>query len=321
MKQRSASAGATVKALISLTLLAVIFFKLDWSEAAELIRSSDPAWWTTAFLTTVAAVVISAYKWRLILQSQGVEVAMPKLVSSYFIGLFLNNFLPTSIGGDVFRAYDIARMTGQTTKAAASVITERVLATATLAVSAVASLLFGYSSTGRFAWMVVMFCFGCVLLVWVSLDIRWARHLTRRISFINTDKIRLKVEEARLALLAPIRDKQTLINVLLLSVAFQAMVVAVHLAVFKALRIDADVLFLMIFVPMVSAISMLPISINGIGVHQGTSIVLYGAVGISATQATAQSLGFMLVVTLSSLPGSLLLILRKSRKYCKERSG
>jgi len=303
-----------LKAGISLALLAVIFLKLDWSKAADLIRNSDPFWWFVALLITLGAVVISAYKWRLILESQRVRVTMQKLVSSYFIGLFLNNFLPTSMGGDVFRAYDVARISDQTPKAIASVIAERVLAMATLAVSAVAGLLFGFSLTGRFAWMVVFFALACALVVWASLDIRWVGQLTRRLPFINTENIRLKVEEARWALQAPIRNKQTLFRVLMLSLVFQAAVVAVHLAVFKALRINADLLFLMIFVPLVSAVSMLPISINGIGVHQGTSIVLYGAVGISATQATAQSLGFLLVVTLASLPGSLLLILRKSKK-------
>ncbi len=314
MKKRYASVSTILKAGISLALLAVIFLKLDWSKAAELIRNSDPFWWFVALLITLGAVVISAYKWRLILESQRVRVTMQKLVSSYFIGLFLNNFLPTSMGGDVFRAYDVARISDQTPKAIASVIAERVLAMATLAVSAVAGLLFGFSLTGRFASIVVFFTLACALVVWASLDIRWVGQLTRRLPFINTENIRLKVEEARWALQAPIRNKQTLFRVLMLSLVFQAAVVAVHLAVFKALRINADLLFLMIFVPLVSAVSMLPISINGIGVHQGTSIVLYGAVGISATQATAQSLGFLLVVTLASLPGSLLLILRKSKK-------
>jgi len=303
-----------LKFLISLTLLTVIFFKLDWSKAAELFRFSDPAWWAVALLTTFGAVVISAYKWQLILKSQRVRITVSRLTSSYLIGLFLNNFLPTSMGGDVFRAYDVARISGETPKAIASVIAERVLAMATLAVSAIAGLLFGYGLTGRFAWMVVFFCFGCGLLVWASLDIRWVGYLTRRISFIDTDKIRWKVEEARSALQAPVRDRQTLVSVLLLSVVFQAVVVAVHLAVFKALGIDVDLLLLMIFVPIVSAAAMLPISINGIGVHQGTSILLYGAVGISVTQATAQSLGFLFIVMLASLPGSLLLILRKSYK-------
>jgi glycosyltransferase 2 family protein len=314
LKKRYASAGTILKAGISLVLLAIILLKLDWSKAAALICNSDPIWWFVALLITLGAVVISAYKWQLILESQRVKIAIPKLVSSYFIGLFLNNFLPTSMGGDVFRAYDVARISGETPKAVASVITERVLAMATLAVSAVAGLLFDFTMTGRFTWMVVLFCLACGVLLWASLDIRWIGHLTRLLSFINTDSIRLKVEEAKWALQRPIRDRQTLFSVLLLSLVFQAAVIAVHLAVFKALRIDADLIFLMIFVPLVSAVSMLPVSINGIGVHQGTSIVLYGAVGISATQATAQSLGFMLVVTLSSLPGSLLLILRKSEK-------
>ncbi len=113
MKKRYASAGAILKAALSLALLAIIFLKLDWAKGAALIRYSDPFWWGVALLITFGAVVVSAYKWRLILESQRVKVAVKKLLSSYFIGLFLNNFLPTSMGGDVFRAYDVARIIQQ----------------------------------------------------------------------------------------------------------------------------------------------------------------------------------------------------------------
>ncbi|MFA5866724.1 MAG: lysylphosphatidylglycerol synthase transmembrane domain-containing protein [Actinomycetota bacterium] len=314
MKKRYASGGTIIRIAVSLVLLAIITLKINWGKAIDLVRHSDYLWWIIAMLITVGAVILSAYKWQLVLTSQGVKTPLTKLVSSYFIGLFLNNFLPTSMGGDVFRAYDVASLSGESHKAVASVISERVLATATLAATALAGLIFGFRIAGKFAWLVVAFSAGCAFLVWACLDIRWVGYLARRIPLINTERIRSKLEESREALQAPIRNKGILVNVLLLSFVFQIVVVIVNLAVFKALRIEASFIYLLIFVPIISAVSMLPVSINGLGVQQGASVVLFGAIGLTSTQATAQSLGFLIVVTLVSIPGWFLLILRRAQK-------
>lgn len=312
MKKRSKSKGFIIRLAVSIVLLGLILCKIDWSTTVSLVRRSDPLWWMVAAFITIAAVVISAYKWQMVLTAQGVRVPLPKLTSSYFIGLFFNNFLPTSMGGDAFRAYDAVKFSGETPKAIASVVAERVLASATLGVTALAGLLIGYRSAGRFTWLVVAFNVGCLVLVWASLDIRWLEMAAARMSWLNSDKIRSRLAEAKEALKAPVQDKTALFSILAASMVFQVTVVLVNLAVFKALNIDVSARYLFIFVPIISAISMLPVSINGLGIQQGASIVCFGAIGLSATEAAAQSLGFLLVVTVVSLAGAVLLVMRKS---------
>ena len=78
----------------------------------------------------------SIWKWKLLIDSseknkdhQG--ASMTKLGRLYYIGLFFNNFLPGSVGGDVIRIYYLGKTTGVST-ATTSVLFERLTSGAAL---------------------------------------------------------------------------------------------------------------------------------------------------------------------------------------------
>jgi uncharacterized membrane protein YbhN (UPF0104 family) len=49
------------------------------------------------------------WRWRVLLDAQGVHVPRSRLLSSYLVAIFFNNFLPSNIGGDVVRITNTAR--------------------------------------------------------------------------------------------------------------------------------------------------------------------------------------------------------------------
>ena len=69
----------------------------------------------------------------------------------------------------------------------------------------------------------------------------------------------------------------------------------------QALDVHLNLIYFLIFVPMITAFCVIPISIGGLGVRDTASIVLFGKVGLMAEKAFALSLsnfGFMLVLGL-----------------------
>ena len=70
-------------------------------------------------------IVLSSLKWRILLLSDQINIPLSKLVVSYVIGSFFNVFLPSTIGGDSYRIYDIMRQSGQGVRTAASVFADR----------------------------------------------------------------------------------------------------------------------------------------------------------------------------------------------------
>src|SRR5678816_4878553 len=63
------------------------------------------------------------------------RVRLSTAVRQYFVGLFVNNFLPSTVGGDMAKVYYIGRQHGYRA-VAASVVVDRVLGVGILAILA-----------------------------------------------------------------------------------------------------------------------------------------------------------------------------------------
>lgn len=125
-----------LKILVSLVLLSWMFRQIKWSEIVFTLSHAHLVWVAAAFGWVVVSVLVSAYKWQLILRASSLELPFKVLWKSYWAGLFFNNFLPSSIGGDGLRIYWIGKHTQDLAGATASVVVERVLATAGLCLAA-----------------------------------------------------------------------------------------------------------------------------------------------------------------------------------------
>ena len=85
-------------------------------------------------------------------------------------------------------------------------------------------------------------------------------------------------------------------TVFVLSAAQQFLVILGVFFLAKTLRIDVGLYHLMLFVPLVTIVETLPISIFGIGVRDVSYVYLLGKVGVSAESAVGLS---VLLVTLT----------------------
>jgi len=295
---------------LSLALMGLIFYKMDLARFVGLMRQADLARLTLVLLLVIVAVVLSAYKWQRLLAVQGVEVSLLRLTAFYFVGLFFNNFLPTTIGGDVVRIYDLARHTGRPAEAAASVISERVLASVALGLVALAGLLFSQGRAAQFALLIGVFC-ALLLLLLIALltGRRWGPWVARRLP--DPWGLKSKAREFLGGISASVSDPWVLAWVIVLSIGFQALVVLINYAIFQALGSQVSLAYCLLFIPIIMAISLLPISISGLGVREGAYVYFFGQIGLSTAEAVAASLLFFILVVLASLIGGAIFALRE----------
>ena len=87
----------------------------------------------------LAGQVAYAWRWRLLLQAAGVQVPFRHVVRQYFVGIFVNNFLPSTVGGDVAKVYYLGDRYGYRT-VTASVAIDRALGVGVLAALAASAL-------------------------------------------------------------------------------------------------------------------------------------------------------------------------------------
>src|SRR5581483_2208472 len=74
------------------------------------------------------AIILGAVKWQILVKAQAIDTSLGALLSFSLMGLFFGNIMPSNIGGDVVRAYDLARVTqGRAEAAAISVLVDRLM--------------------------------------------------------------------------------------------------------------------------------------------------------------------------------------------------
>jgi uncharacterized protein (TIRG00374 family) len=81
-----------------------------------------------ALLALVAAVLLTFVRWYFLVRAQGLPFRVTDALRLGLVGFFFNNFLPSSVGGDVIKAAFLAREQSRRTVAVATVIMDRVIA-------------------------------------------------------------------------------------------------------------------------------------------------------------------------------------------------
>ena len=86
---------------------------IDWDEAFRMMKEGSPFYFVLAFLAIQITVATSIWKWKMLIESSekncndhSIPTYLGKL---YYIGLFFNNFMPGSVGGDVVRIYYLGK--------------------------------------------------------------------------------------------------------------------------------------------------------------------------------------------------------------------
>jgi uncharacterized protein (TIRG00374 family) len=158
-----------IKALISLSLLAYLIYSADPHKIAEAfikILRTDGIFYLILSLGLAALSMLTlSVRWKILLLVYNIKVKLNKLYSYYLIGLFFNNFLPTSIGGDIVRIMKIVRISDDKTQGTASVIIERIVGMMSTLIMATLALLIIYNQFRNQKLLIVSFVLLSILVL------------------------------------------------------------------------------------------------------------------------------------------------------------
>jgi len=115
--------------------------RLLWQE----LHTVAVGWLLVATVVKATGMLASIVRWDLLLRGQGIRVAFRHLVGSFLVGRFFGAFLPSTIGLDAYRAYDIAHYSGETAASVATILVEKVIGFFALSALVLITLPFGAS--------------------------------------------------------------------------------------------------------------------------------------------------------------------------------
>lgn len=296
---------------VSAVLLTIILRNTNLAEIGTAVREANFSLLFLALSMHLLGFIISAYRWRLLLRTRGSDTTILFLIESYIVGMFFNNFLPSTIGGDVYRAYDSWRLGQSKSSALAVVFVDRFLGLLALMLFALLALLNSNALTESipllFVW-VLLGTLGMGAFVWVIFaPPRWLPSFVANLKLPFGNKIKSILE----AFLAFQGQRKVLFQALGLSLLLQANVVLHYYLIAKALNLPIPLWSFFLIIPLATLVTLLPISVNGIGVRESVYVFFFAPFAVAASQAIAFSWIAYGMVVLQGILGGIVYALRR----------
>ncbi|MBN2455190.1 MAG: flippase-like domain-containing protein [Sedimentisphaerales bacterium] len=302
---------------------AILWFSRDqrWSKLVAIFRQMNMVFFAVALGVFIICQILVGLRWWLLLRTQSVSIDFWAAVRLHFLGLFYNNFMPSSVGGDLIRAWYVTRHTDKRFAAALSVFVDRAIGLlSTLIIAVFFYLLFlqgrgtliAAGNTGSYLgfaaehkWPILMIIMAlaaifCGLLLYkpgrVILKRTWLHACMHGLSIIK------KLKDA---IIIYCSKPLTILTVFGLTVILQISTITGFWLLGTDIGVDVSIKYYYVFFTLTWVLGAVPVSIGGAVVVEGSLAYLFVRfAGAQAEPAAALALCQRIVWMLASLSGA-----------------
>ena len=313
-----------LKLLITLGLIYFVIHQAGLTTAegrrafGDVLRNVDLFYLSLSFVVSVVMNLLSSYKWQVLLASKKIVVSLYRLFALYYIGKFFNLFLPTGMGGDVARVYELGKITGTNTESLASVFVERFTGMITLTVVSLAAVLI---SLNKYDLPIItnslLLCvFLISVVIWLVLDERplnfFSSLVSRRVAAL--ERIFGKIAKTHSAIRSYKDNLPALWYSLAISVVFYFLAVINVWVSALAFSREVEFMTILVAVPAIMLIMNLPVSIGGLGLMEAAYTIIFTAFGYSSGLALSTALLIRLKTIVDGVVGGLFYMARPAHQ-------
>jgi len=293
-----------LRVVASAAMLALLLPRIHLASLFPTHQISTLRWLAGGLVVYAVAVVLSSIRWAQVLRALDLPADLPPLVSHTLAGMFVSNFLPSTVGGDVLRVTRLSAANGRRHESVASVVVERltgffVLPFITLVALVGNPTLLHLGQASRLALTMALGTLAALAVILaVTSNSRLAARLSGRswlgfLGAVSAGLTRLR------------KDPGAAVGVFVSALAYQLTMVAGAWMAGHALGIHVGWSAMMAFIPVVAVAQVLPLSVSGLGLREGALVLLLGPLGVPSGQAVALGLvlyGMNLLVSLLGAP-------------------
>lgn len=308
-----------IRSAVSTALIVILFRRIRLHEIRVIIQSSD--WLLLAFATGImfARQVVAAVRWRIILDVSGIRIPVIKLSYWYMTASFFNMFLPTVMGGDIVRIYALSKSSGDPPSSAASVLMERIMGfLALISIALIASIINpSLLENQRISYSIISLILLFFLALFLLFHGGFSRRVVQFLSRRGFTRIAENLVHGYQALRVLINHRKVLILSFFISVLFQLFGILAIYLIGRSLGLEVSPCFYFVTVPVIWLLSMIPLSINGMGVREGAFVLLFGVAGIAGAEALTMSILSFAQLIVIGLTGGFLYLFSPPGKTIK----
>jgi uncharacterized membrane protein YbhN (UPF0104 family) len=305
-----------LRVLISVGALAFLFWRVDLGETLGELRQANLRYLFAAFLLFILSLVIRAYRWLVLVRGLDPAVPFGRLLRLYFAGAFFNAFLPSTYGGDVVRALELAQ-DSDPSAAIGTVLLDRMSGLMMLSVMGLVVLPFQAAWMERWlAWLLFGLAVGILVVGALVLEGRLLRRLTARLPF----GLSLAGQGALARVYAAVTGCgwRAITGAFGISILFNILNVVIYWLCGQALETGIGLGYFFASTMLISVSGLVP-SVGGWGVREIVSAALFAPAG--AEKAVAVGTAINLVTLAAGLVGGAVYLVESIYKMLTERRG
>lgn len=300
-----------LKVGFALAILALIFSHISWLEVARALIAADPALVLGAMLVACVQMVTSAVRLKLLTDWHGMSLSVPLITRINFVTQFYGLVLPGELAAGAIRWHRLNQVERKGAQVFAALVFARLVFMAVLTMSGIAFLLLDATARAHGVGMLVplgLILLGVTALTAVGFNPTVLRRLLRlgrglpipSLIWHGIEKVAAAAEHyhglswRRIGALIAVSFMENLLGIVHLAMMAWAIGLGIGLAAAGWLR------------SIVQIVAMVPISFAGLGVREGTLIVLLEPYGVAAAAAVALSFLLLARILVLAAIGGLL---------------
>ncbi|HTL71018.1 MAG TPA: lysylphosphatidylglycerol synthase transmembrane domain-containing protein [Candidatus Eisenbacteria bacterium] len=296
---------------ISLAFFGLLFYLMrdHIPEILRTLRNVDRRLFVISVCIFLFTIAVLAKRLQLIFAAEDLTLPFAESVNLTFVGYFFNNFLPTSVGGDIVKAMCASRITKQTMKSVTSVLMDRIFGLFTFILIPSVSIVFLKDLNPAVPVIVYSFLIASVFFFFLVFN----RGIARRLRFIETLLGRFRLDEKVRRVYDGMHNfknhKRVVAEAMLLSIVGQSISILVLYILAIAIGARTSPIYFYLLVPIVHLISMLP-SLNGFGIREGAYVFLLKPY-IGEPAAAAIGILWLVLLLILSVIGGVVYLMRQ----------
>ncbi len=307
--------AALAKAGVSVLLFYLLFRKYDFQEFGATVRNAELGFLVAAFLILWIGHYICIFRWRMLMRPLMPVFSLTRLFQIYCIGLFFNLAFPTAVGGDVVKMYYAGKPSRNYAQSFAATFLDRDAGMlAMMIIACIGTFLIPSRIPGIPVRLLIWLCFAGFVLANILLFMpSLHRGLMRLLQRLKLTRTAGRVDAISNAFQVMGKHPRVLLDSLVISMLNQVLVFAVAWVTAEGLRLEVPFVYFLVFIPVITLITMIPISLNGLGLREYAFVSLFGGIGVAPSMGLALSLLTLLMLVLSAIPGGIVYVIFRNR--------
>jgi hypothetical protein len=287
------------KFIVSGSIFYVLLNNVNISKTIQSLVGIHKGYLTIAVLAMFIQIIVASTRWKIVLSQFDIFVSFKEVIQMIWIGLFFNQILPSSIGGDTIRSYYLYKKNHTLGLSVLCVLADRMIGLIALVIFVLATLTLAFDliTEPKARWGISLIAIGSTLGVIIILTLN---NYTKKVIHVKLIRgllsISLKCKEMIFSISPGIK---------LISISLGIHILTIITITFLSLGMNLNIywLGLIIIMPLTSLIMVVPISIAGWGVREGVMVIGLGFLGVASENALALSLSYGILMFIIYLPG------------------